>query len=62
MQYLPEIDCKIPSIDLLSLVFGEFRITPLRPTYISDLSQIRIYHGPRKTPSYSQKLAMKPTS
>lgn len=25
MQYLPEIDCEIPSLDILTLIFGELR-------------------------------------
>lgn len=29
MQYLPEIDCEIPSLDILSLAFGEFFLGPL---------------------------------
>ena len=35
MEYLPDIDCEIPSIDLLSLLFGALTSSPI--------SQLQLY-------------------
>ena len=61
MQYLPEIDCKIPSLDILTLIFGELLITPYSDR-TPDPQQIHHYHGPSRIQSSPPRLAMRPTA